>query len=49
MMPKTETSRDDAAEKRSNPVNWEEDTSFKAKRREEACWFCCYKITQNIL
>jgi len=33
MMPKTETSRDDAAEEWSAPVNWEEDPTIKAERR----------------
>jgi len=33
MMPKTETSGDDAAEEWSIPVNWEEDPAIKAKPR----------------
>jgi len=33
MMPKAETSGDDAAEEWSTPVNWEEDPAIKAKRR----------------
>jgi len=33
MMPKTETSGDDAAEEWSAPVNWKEDPAFKAERR----------------
>jgi len=37
MMPKTETSRDDAAEEWSTPVNWEEDSVIKAKRRRRKC------------
>jgi len=35
MMPKIETSGDDAAEVWSTLVNWEEDPAFKAKRRRE--------------
>jgi len=33
MMPKMETSGDDAVEEWSNPVNWEEDLAVKSKRR----------------
>jgi len=33
MMPKTETSGDDAAKEWSTPVNWEEDPAIKAKWR----------------
>jgi len=33
MMLKTETSRDDAAEEWSTPVNWVEDQAIKAKQR----------------
>jgi len=33
MLPKTETSGDNAAEEWSIPVNWEEDPAIKAKRR----------------
>jgi len=33
MMPKTESSEDDAAEEWSTSVNWEEDPDIKAERR----------------
>jgi len=35
MIPKTETTGDDAAEEWSTPVNWEEDPAIKAKRRRK--------------
>jgi len=35
MIPKTETSGDDAPEEWSTPVNWEEDPAIKAERRED--------------
>jgi len=34
MMPKTETSGDNAAEEWSTSVNWEEDSAIKAEREE---------------
>jgi len=36
MVPKTETSGDDASEEWSTPVNWEEDPVIKAKRRRRS-------------
>jgi len=36
MIPKIETSGDDAAERWSTPVNWEEDPAIKAERRRSS-------------
>jgi len=36
MLPKTETSGDDAAGEWSTPVNWEEDSSLRQNGKEEA-------------
>jgi len=37
MIPKIETSEDDAAEEWSTLVNWEEDSAIKAEQRSSSC------------
>jgi len=43
MMPKTETSGDDAAEEWLTSVNWEEVPAIKANGEEDFCEFAEFK------
>jgi len=48
MMPKTETSEDEAVEEWSAPINWKEDPAIKAERRKTLAYWKWETLCQKM-